>query len=58
MFAKPFLCALSGHSDGVSSLSLHPQRVGIAASTSFDGEVRVWSLQSRKCVANYEGHKR
>ena len=58
MFAKPFLGALSGHSDGVSSVVVHPSRLSVAASTSFDGEVRVWSLASRKCVANYEGHKR
>ena len=58
VFAKPFLGALSGHSDGVSALRPHPKRLSLVASTSYDGEVRLWNLVSRKCVANFQGHKR
>ena len=56
VFAKPFLGALSGHSDGVSDLDLDPKRLSILASASFDGEVRLWDLSTRKCVVNYKGH--
>ena len=57
-FAKPFLGALSGHSDGVSGLVCHPNRLSLIASTSYDGEVRLWNLVDRKCVANFQGHKK
>ncbi len=58
MFAKPFLGSLSGHTDGVTCVRLHPQRLSLVASASYGGEVKIWNLVSRKCVANFKGHKR
>ncbi|CAB4061564.1 DCAF13 [Lepeophtheirus salmonis] len=57
VFAKPFLGSLDGHSDGISYLEKHPSRLSILGSCSYDGEVRIWNLATRKCVVNYEGHK-
>nr|ACO14642.1 WD repeat and SOF domain-containing protein 1 [Caligus clemensi] len=57
VFAKPFLGSLDGHNDGISGLAKHPKRLSLLASCSYDGEVRLWNLSNRKCVANYEGHK-
>ncbi len=58
VFAKPFLGALSGHSEGVSAIRCHPRTLSVLASASYGGEVRLWSLVNRKCVANFQGHKK
>ena len=53
MFAKPFLGDLNGHSDGISALSLHPQRLSVAASASFDGQIILWDLSTRKSLVKF-----
>ncbi|CAF4952803.1 DDB1- and CUL4-associated factor 13 [Pieris napi] len=57
VFAKPFLGSLDGHSDGVSSMAKHPQRLAVLASGAFDGEIRLWDLASRKCTRNFVAHE-
>ena len=37
IFAKPFICALSGHMDGIWSLSRYPRRLNIIISGGCDG---------------------
>ncbi|PWN95617.1 WD40 repeat-like protein [Tilletiopsis washingtonensis] len=53
MHAKPFVAALDGHADGVYSLALDARRLGVAASGSGDGEIRLWDIASRSCLASY-----
>ena len=57
VFAKPFIGALDGHTDGVwCSASPHDSLVQFI-SGSCDGEVRVWDLASRKCVWSIAAHR-
>jgi len=55
MMAKPFLSALSGHGDGVQCLRAHPKRLALLASAAYDGEVLLWNLVNKKCVAYFQG---
>ena len=55
VFERPFLGNLSGHRDGVSALALHPSRLSLLASTSCDGEIRLWNLATRKCLVECSG---
>lgn len=57
MFAKPFLGALDGHSDGVSAIATSPKSLVAFLSGAADGEIRVWDLPRRKCVWSCYGHK-
>lgn len=57
MFAKPFIGALDGHSDGVSSIATSPNSLVAFLSGAADGEIRVWDLPRRKCVWSCYGHK-
>jgi WD40 repeat protein len=54
VFAKPFLHAMDGHSDGVFCMSKNPKRLNILASGACDGEFRVWQLSGRKCLLAVE----
>ena len=57
VFAKPFMGALDGHTDGVwCSASPHSSLVQFI-SGACDGEVRVWDLASRKCVWSIAAHR-
>ena len=56
VFAKPFLASLDGHRDGVSRLTTHPKRLSTIASCSYDGDVRLWDLSTRKCLVSFAGH--
>ena len=54
MFAKPFLEAMSGHSDCVSFLSKtygNPEKI---LSASYNGEVMLWDLALRKPVGKID----
>ena len=50
VFAKPFLGSLDGHRD----ISKHPNSLSTLCSASADGEVRVWHLTERKCLASWQ----
>ena len=41
VFAKPFVGALDGHTDGVNCLARHPRSLSVLLSGSCDGEVNV-----------------
>jgi len=56
IFAKPFVAALDGHSDGVYSLCKHPQSLSLIISGSCDGEIRVWHLSSKKTLYSVPAH--
>ena len=57
VFAKPFLCNLSGHTDGVYTISKHPKLLSVVLSGSCDGEVRIWSLASQRCLRRVAAHE-
>lgn len=42
VFAKPFVGALDGHTDGVNCLARHPKSLSVLLSGSCDGEVSIW----------------
>ena len=54
VFAKPFLGSLDGHRDGLTCVSKHPTSLSTLCSASADGEVRVWHLTERKCLASWQ----
>ncbi|KAL1123061.1 hypothetical protein AAG570_002149 [Ranatra chinensis] len=56
IFAKPFVGSLDGHRDGISILGKHPKSLSCLASGSFDGEVRLWNLPTKKCVRSIAAH--
>ena len=56
VFAKPFVGALSGHTDSVYTLCKHPKQLSTILSGSCDGEVRIWSLAKRECTAVVPAH--
>lgn len=56
MFAKPFVYALDGHTDGVyCSSTVRASNVAFL-SGSCDGEVKVWDLSQRTCVWSTIAH--
>eukprot|EP00043_Microstomoeca_roanoka_P014933 m.148857 g.148857 ORF g.148857 m.148857 type:complete len:440 (+) comp16145_c1_seq2:174-1493(+) len=57
VFAKPFICSLDGHRDGVYCMSPHPIKLSQMLTGSADGEVRLWDLSARKCLIAEELHK-
>lgn len=56
IFAKPFIGALDGHSDGVYCMSAIRTNLVPFISGSCDGEIRVWDLATHKCVWNTFAH--
>lgn len=58
MFSKPFVGVLSGHSDGISCFSKSKKHVSMIVSGSWDGEVRLWDLVSKKCLFATYSHER
>ncbi|KAH6573670.1 hypothetical protein BASA50_002803 [Batrachochytrium salamandrivorans] len=57
LFAKPFVSALSGHTDGVYCMAKHPTKLTTIVSGSGDGEIRTWSLSSQTCTWKTVAHK-
>lgn len=56
MFAKPFLASLDGgHRDAVTASAMSRSALAPFVSGGADGEVRIWDLSSRKCVAALPG---
>lgn len=58
VFAKPFVCALSGHTDGINCLARNPKRLNSLISGSANGELFLWDIPERRAIYNYVGHKR
>eukprot|EP00611_Tribonema_gayanum_P015081 TRINITY_DN2681_c0_g1_i1.p1 TRINITY_DN2681_c0_g1~~TRINITY_DN2681_c0_g1_i1.p1 ORF type:complete len:245 (+),score=38.93 TRINITY_DN2681_c0_g1_i1:145-879(+) len=56
MFAKPFIGALDGHTDGVFCTATSPKNLVQFLSGACDGEVRVWDLSRRACVWKAAAH--
>jgi len=56
VFAKPFVCNLSGHRDGVSCFGKHPKQLSCLATGAYDGEVRIWDLANRASSRNFVAH--
>ncbi|CDZ97903.1 Sof1-like rRNA processing protein (contains WD40 repeats) [Phaffia rhodozyma] len=50
MFAKPFVAALEGHTDGVYTLGRDPRRTDVVAGGGGDGEIILHSLSGRKPI--------
>jgi WD repeat and SOF domain-containing protein 1 len=58
MFAKPFVAQLgNGHIDGVYSFAKDPRTLNRVASSSGDGEVKIWDLADRKEVMSVRAHE-
>ncbi|KAJ3325418.1 hypothetical protein HDV06_004277 [Boothiomyces sp. JEL0866] len=57
MFAKPFLSALSGHTDGIYAMAKHPTKLSTIYSGSADGEIRIWDLTNQSCKWTKVGHQ-
>ena len=57
VFAKPFIGALEGHSDGVMCLAKSPTQLSVAASGAADGEIRLWDVPSRRALRLLKGHQ-
>ena len=56
VFAKPFIGALTGHSDGVYCSSTSPRSLVSFVSGAADGEVIVWDLAARAKLWSVYGH--
>lgn len=56
LFAKPLIGDLSGHKDGISCIAKHPSQLSTLVSGSFDGDVCVWNLPTRKCMKSLNAH--
>mmetsp|Transcript_53801 Transcript_53801/g.144057 ORF Transcript_53801/g.144057 Transcript_53801/m.144057 type:complete len:443 (-) Transcript_53801:182-1510(-) len=57
IFAKPFICALDGHTDSVKCLTV-ARHVGAPLVTgSCDGELRLWSLQHLTSTSSASAHQ-
>ncbi|KAM9964478.1 hypothetical protein ACTFIW_004244 [Dictyostelium discoideum] len=46
VFAKPFIGSLSGHTDGIFTMTRHPTLLNNVASGSCDGVIKLWNLTS------------
>ena len=57
MFAKPFVCALEGHTDAVNCMAKDPTSLSLLLSGSYDGEVRLWNLQRRQLCHQVTAHR-
>lgn len=56
VFAKPFIGSLDGHQDGVNILAKHPLRLPIVLSGGQDGQIRLWNIPLKKCLATIQAH--
>lgn len=56
IFAKPFVRGLSGHSEPVTKIAAHPERLSWLASSSMDGIVKLWDLKTGNEIASKSAH--
>ncbi|GFP86440.1 ddb1- and cul4-associated factor 13 [Phtheirospermum japonicum] len=57
IFARPFVGALDGHIDAVSSMAKNPSHLKGIFSGSMDGDIRLWDLANRRTVCQFPGHQ-
>jgi len=57
MFSKPFVGALMGHKDGISTMAKHPKSLSTIFSGSCDGEVRVWNVSFKSTLWKVQAHQ-
>ncbi|KAD6795730.1 hypothetical protein E3N88_06626 [Mikania micrantha] len=57
VFARPFIGAMDGHIDAISSMAKNPSHLKGIFSGSMDGDIRLWDIASRKTVCQYPGHQ-
>jgi len=55
-FAKPFVGALEGHSDGVHCFAKNAASLAMLVSGACDGQIRRWNLTERRTVWAAEAH--
>ncbi|CAF0738640.1 unnamed protein product [Didymodactylos carnosus] len=56
VFAKPFLGSLEGHRDSIQCLIKHRTQLSLVLSGSCDGDIKIWNLPKRECVATIRAH--
>ncbi|EJU01243.1 WD40 repeat-like protein [Dacryopinax primogenitus] len=56
IYAKPFVCSMEGHGDGVYVLARDPGRLGVVGSGSGYGEIMLHHLPSRTQVRKIKAH--
>jgi WD repeat and SOF domain-containing protein 1 len=57
VFAKPFVGALDGHSDGVYCMAASPTSLVAMVSGAGDGELKVWDVAYRKNLWSVKAHQ-
>ncbi|CAH9074815.1 unnamed protein product [Cuscuta epithymum] len=57
IFAKPFVGAMDGHMDAISSMAKNPNHLKGVFSGSMDGDIRLWDIANRKTVCQFSGHQ-
>ena len=56
IFSKPFVSALSEHTDSVFSLARSDKYLSLLVSGSANGEVKLWDLSKMQCKSSYNCH--
>ncbi len=57
VFAKPFICSLNNHTDGVKCMAKNTKNLGEIVSGGFDGQIILWDLPKRQPIFNINsGH--
>ncbi|KAF7805968.1 DDB1- and CUL4-associated factor 13 [Senna tora] len=57
IFARPFIGAMDGHVDAVSSMAKNPNHLKGIFSGSMDGDIRLWDISTRRTVCQFPGHQ-
>ncbi|KAL6535813.1 hypothetical protein OROHE_012657 [Orobanche hederae] len=56
IFARPYVWAMDGHIDGISSMAKNPKQLKGLFSGSMDGDIRLWDLANRRTICKFAGH--
>lgn len=57
VFAKPFICSLNNHTDGIKSMAKNNKNLGEIVSGGFDGQIILWDLPKHQPLFNINsGH--
>jgi DDB1- and CUL4-associated factor 13 len=56
IFSKPFIAALSEHTESIFSLARSDKYLSLVVSGSANGEVKLWDLSKMQCKQSYQGH--